>query len=206
MRCSSFEASNKQLISLRLWQKRVPTPYPVVLNAHANSQSHRGATLLGLNIVCCINTVIKASQVEGNGECLCQFDFLTFRLSPLSSSSALILIIPVKLQTAPRTPLRFFAAAYSLCHSPWQGRQEAQHSFILHKGRPVQLDKYYFPPLTVSPVKLVLYYFSLSSSSLFLLPLIITLPLRHCLRRGLYTQPLLKGKTILNPWIRNPTL
>lgn len=159
MRCSSIEALNKQLISLRLWQNWGPPPYPAVLNAHANSQSRSGAAVLGLNTVCCINIVINASQVEGNGECLCQFDFLTFRLSPLSSSSALILIIPVKLQTAPCTALRFSAAAYSLCHSPWQGRQEAQHSFIPHKGRPVQLDKYYFPPLTASPVKLVLYYF-----------------------------------------------
>lgn len=95
-------------------------------------------------------------------------------LAPFSSS-ALILIIPVKLQTALCTPLCFFAAAYSLCHSSWQGRQEAQHSFSPRKGRPVQLDKYYFPLLTASPVKLVLYYFFLSCS-LLLLPLVITLP------------------------------
>lgn len=155
---------NKQLVFWRSWGW---SHNPVVVNPRANRGTHTGVWQPGLTIVCCINIVIAASQVEGNGECLCQFDFLTFRLSRLSSSSALILIIPVKLRAAPCTLLRFSAAAaYRLCHSLWQGRQEAQHSFIQHKGRPVQLDKYYFLPLTAPPVKLVLYYFSLFSSVL----------------------------------------
>lgn len=160
---------------------------PLVFNARVNGQTRSNVWLPGPSIVRCINIVIDESQVEGNGECLCQFGFLTFRpLSRLSSSSALILIIPVKPQTAPCTLLRFSAAAaYRLCHSLWQGRQEAQHSFILHKGRPVQLDKYYFLLLTAPPVKLVLYYFSLFLLSYCLFPLIIMLPLRQCLRKGL---------------------
>lgn len=101
-----------------------------------------------------------------------------------SSSSALILIIPVKLETAPCTHLCFFPASYRPCHSPWQGRQETQHSFSVHKGRPVRLDKYYFPLLTASPVKLVLYCFLLSFSPLMLFPLIITLPMCYILKKG----------------------
>lgn len=63
-----------------------------------------------------------------------------------------------------------------------------------------------FLPLTASPVKLVLYYFFLSSFLSLPPSHHRTLPLRHCLRGGLCAQQSLKGSKVLNPWIRNSTL
>lgn len=53
---------------------------PLVFNACVNGQTRGNVWLPGPSIVCCINIVIAESQVEGNGECLCQFGFLTFCL------------------------------------------------------------------------------------------------------------------------------
>lgn len=160
------------------------TPWCLTLPLTGKPAATSGCLVLLLSAVSTLSSLRVKWKVMEN-VCV-NLAFSHSARSRLSSSSALILIIPVKPQTAPCTLLRFSAAAaYRLCHSLWQGRQEAQHSFILHKGRPVQLDKYYFLLLTAPPVKLVLYYFSLFLLSYCSFPLIIMLPLRQCLRKGL---------------------
>lgn len=165
----------------------------MVLNAHANSQSHAGAVLLGL-----ISTLSSARVKWKVMESVC------VNLAFSHSASRPFIVICCDFNNPCQTPNsspHSSAAAYSRCPSPWRGRQEAQHSFSLHKGRPVQLDKYYFPPLTASPVKLVLYYFSISSSRLRF-PLLVMLPPRHCepLWAGAHAQPLQRGNAVLNLW------
>lgn len=183
----SIEALNKQLFSARLWRSWGLAPQPpwcFTLAVTGKPAPMSGCLVSPLSAVSTMSSLRVKWKVM---ESVCvNLAFSHSACSCLSSSSALILIIPVKPQTAPCTLLRFSAAAaYRLCHSHWQGRQEAQHSFILHKGRPVQLDKYYFLLLTAPPVKLVLYYFSHFLLSYCSFPLIITLPLHQCLRKGL---------------------
>lgn len=167
-----------------------------------------GSALPGLGIVCCINVVISASQVEGNGECLCQFDFLTLRLSPLS------LVICSDFNNPCQTPNSSPHSAPLLCRPcapcatlPDRADRKLNIHLSCTKGGLSSWTNIIFLPLTASPVKLVLYYFFLSSS-LFCPPPPHhrTLPLRHCLRGGLCAQQSLKGSKVLNPWIRNSTL
>lgn len=162
-----------------------------------------GSALPGLGIVCCINVVISASQVEGNGECLCQFDFLTLRLSPLS------LVICSDFNNPCQTPNSSPHSAPLLCRPcapcatlPDRADRKLNIHLSCTKGGLSSWTNIIFLLLTASPVKLVLYYFFLSSS-LSLPPAPSshhrTLPLCHCLRGGLCAQQSLKGSKVLNP-------
>lgn len=147
-----------------------------------------GSALPGLGIVCCINVVISASQVEGNGECLCQFDFLTLRLSPLS------LVICSDFNNPCQTPNSSPHSAPLLCRPcapcatlPDRADRKLNIHLSCTKGGLSSWTNIVFLPLTASPVKLVFYYFFLSSSlshSPSRTPFIIALPLPHCLRGG----------------------
>lgn len=103
----SIEALNKQLISARLWRSWGASPstqWCSTLALTGKLTPKSGCLLLPLSAVSTLSSLRVKWKVM---ESVCvNLAFSHSARSRLSSSSALILIIPVKLQTAPCTLLR----------------------------------------------------------------------------------------------------
>ncbi len=95
----------------------------------------------------CINVVI-ASQVECNGECQCQFGF----------AGAPLPFIWADFNNPCQTPNSSHFLSDTTALSPRADRN-LNINLARTKAKAVQLDKYYFPHLTDSAVKLACYYF-----------------------------------------------